>query len=266
MISVICVYNNEEILQSHLLDSLKPQSCLYDLVLIDNRLGYFNSAAAALNHAISLAKGNYYMFVHQDVVFKDQHFLEKLEAQMHDLPEKCIAGAAGIKDRSGIMSSILHGIPAKPAGFIHVTSPQICQTLDEVMIVAPQHLFWKIRFDEHICTGWHLYGVDLCLSAIRAGFNVFVIPVDLYHRSSGESMDKTYFDILRKVVTKHKEHQNTIFTTTGIWPTSKIKLETAIILWRSKDTIRKLIKRTSFGRHFLEIWSERKRRKRQTKF
>ncbi len=63
------------------------------------------------------------------------------------------------------MTSITHGNPPVPAGSIFIDRPKICQTLDEVFVVVPRETFDKIRFDERICTGWHLYAVDFCLSA-----------------------------------------------------------------------------------------------------
>jgi hypothetical protein len=36
MISVVCVYNDKEILKKYLLKSLKNQSVEYELILIDN--------------------------------------------------------------------------------------------------------------------------------------------------------------------------------------------------------------------------------------
>ena len=50
MLSIICVYNNRDILEKYLLNSLKVQSIEYELILIDNTSGKFNSAAKALNY------------------------------------------------------------------------------------------------------------------------------------------------------------------------------------------------------------------------
>jgi len=50
MISVVCVYNNREMLERRLLNSLEQQSALCELIVVDNRDGAFAGAAKALNH------------------------------------------------------------------------------------------------------------------------------------------------------------------------------------------------------------------------
>ena len=66
MFSVICVYNDSESLNSHLLKGLKEQSINFEKILIDNTDGKFSSSAEALNYGASLALGDYLMFVHQE--------------------------------------------------------------------------------------------------------------------------------------------------------------------------------------------------------
>ncbi|MBT9147284.1 MAG: hypothetical protein DDT32_01038 [Syntrophomonadaceae bacterium] len=45
MISVVCVYNNEDILNDWLLKSLKHQTVEFELITIDNTRNTFKSAA-----------------------------------------------------------------------------------------------------------------------------------------------------------------------------------------------------------------------------
>ena len=68
-LSVICVYNNKQILESFLLESLKKQNINYELILINNVNNEFTSAAKALNYAATKATGDYLLFVHQDIFF-----------------------------------------------------------------------------------------------------------------------------------------------------------------------------------------------------
>ena len=73
LISIICVYNNKEILEKYLLESLKTQNEEYELILIDNRENKFNSAASALNYGGKKSKGEILIFVHQDVEFYENN-------------------------------------------------------------------------------------------------------------------------------------------------------------------------------------------------
>lgn len=76
MISVVCVYNNEKTLKSVLLESLERQTVEYELITLDNRDGRFKSAAEALNYGGAKAKGDYIMFVHQDMWLGTDSWLE----------------------------------------------------------------------------------------------------------------------------------------------------------------------------------------------
>ena len=67
MISIICVFNDKKVLNECLLESLKNQTANYELILIDNTNRKFKSASEALNYGAKKAKGNYLMFVHQDM-------------------------------------------------------------------------------------------------------------------------------------------------------------------------------------------------------
>lgn len=259
MISIICVFNNRQILESCLLKSLSREKDEYDLVLVDNTEKAFSSAASALNHGAEKAKGDYLAFVHQDVAFGEQFSLMHLQTQLDALPSGSIAGAAGRANEDGVMTSITHGNPPVPAGSIFIDRPKICQTLDEVFVVVPRETFDKIRFDEIICTGWHLYTVDLCLSAIENSYSCFVVPVDLHHLSRGLSMDDSYYAILKRVASKHKSSCSKIYTSMGIWPTSPVKLWIFLTKRIIKLRVRKLLDRTKVGRNLLCICRGKKK-------
>lgn len=63
---MICVSNNNRILHDYLLKSLSAQKGVYELIIVDNSIGKWNSAASALNWGARNAKGDLLMFVHQD--------------------------------------------------------------------------------------------------------------------------------------------------------------------------------------------------------
>ena len=79
MISVICVYNDEWILQNCLLKSLSEQKAVFELITIDNRENRFESAAEALNYGGKKAAGDYLLFVHQDVDLCSDAWLGRTE-------------------------------------------------------------------------------------------------------------------------------------------------------------------------------------------
>ena len=119
MISIVCVYNNKEILESYLLESVKNQTAKFEFIGIDNTKEQFKSAAKALNYGGRQAKGKYLMFVHQDVDLSTNTWLEEVVKILDEIPNLGIAGVAGkYKNEAGVITNIKHGNPPKFAGKI----------------------------------------------------------------------------------------------------------------------------------------------------
>ncbi|MEN6553018.1 MAG: glycosyltransferase, partial [Methanobacterium sp.] len=164
MISIICVYNNEESLENHLLKSLNVQKVHYELIFLDNSNGKFSSASEALNYGGNKAKGEYLMFVHQDYDLESDTWLADAEEIINNLENVGIVGVAGKYDRN-MISNITTGVPPVLAGPIQIKEPKKVQTLDECLIIIPKKVFEEIQFDEDVCDNWHLYATDYCLTA-----------------------------------------------------------------------------------------------------
>lgn len=63
MISIICVYNNDKILNECLKESLQLQKQIeYETIFVDSRKYKFHSAAEALNYAGNLANWRVFDF------------------------------------------------------------------------------------------------------------------------------------------------------------------------------------------------------------
>ena len=255
MISVVCVYNNKRILQDYLLKSLKHQTAKFQLILIDNTNGKFKSAAEALNYGGKQARGRYIMFVHQDVDLSSSLWLEKVEKMLNKLPNLGVAGVAGkSENRRYIITNIKQGNPPKLAGKIQIKKPTKVQTLDECLIIVPRSVFNKIKFDEETCDNWHLYAVEYCLTVRRYKYNIYVLPIYVYHRSPGYSMSKEYYSTLKKVLKKYGGRYKTIYTTMGDWNASyPLKIQrvyknikrfiiTLLEILRIKNEIKNLLK------------------------
>lgn len=211
------MYNNEEILNNYLLKSLNSQTTNYELILIDNTQKKFKSAAEAFNQEGKKAKGKYIIFTHQDVDLSSDMFLNDLKIILDSLPNLGIAGAAGKSEEKVIVSNIREGIPPKLSGKIQINKPIKVQTLDECLFIIPKSIFDAVQFDEKVCSGWHLYAVDYSLSVAEMGLDVYVIPASIYHKSAGESFSKEYYDILKKLLDKHRKNYKLVYTTMGNW-------------------------------------------------
>ena len=218
MISIVCVYNNKEILDDFLIKSLKNQSVEYELILMDNTTNKYNSAAEALNEGGKKAKCKYIMFVHQDIDLSSDEWLRKCESILDSLENFAIAGVAGrSKDIPTSVSNIFDGIPPGPIG-PEIYVPTKVQTLDECLVIIPKKIFDKLKFDENACDNWHLYAVDYSLTAKKEGYNVYVIPIFLYHRSKAFSFSESYYITLKKLLKKHRGSK-VIIRTVGSWVT-----------------------------------------------
>jgi hypothetical protein len=237
MISIVCVYNNDKAMRELLLKSLEKQTAAHEFIKLDNTDKNFPSAAAALNHGARGAKGDYIMFVHQDVELLSDTWLEDAERVLAGLPDLGIAGVAGARDESGIIGNFLSGTPPRRAWTTVIREPEEVQTLDECLVIIPRRMFEKRNFDEKACDGWHLYAVDYCLGCREGGARVYVIPEEVHHLSDGIGVRKSpftrlifrfslsytayppeYYRSLDKVLKKHRS-TGRIYTTCGRWDT-----------------------------------------------
>ena len=233
MIAVIAVVNDRAVYDAMLGASLSRQRFRYAAVVMDNGAGGFRSAASAFNVAGRQADGDFLFFAHQDVSFESERWLEDAEALLRSVPDLGIAGVAGARPGpwSGreVVSLIRDSDPPQRLGHVEERAIAPVQTVDECAFFVPRDVFERQRFDERTCDGWHLYAVDYSLSALEAGLQVRALPLPLYHRSGGKTVERlgittfehAYFRTLRRVAAKHASHVPTIYTTCGAWRTDR---------------------------------------------
>jgi hypothetical protein len=221
MISVICVYNNERIFSGVLGKSLRNQTADFQLIAVDNSRGEFESAAKALNDAGKRAKGEFLMFVHQDVAFRENDWLAVAEKTLGNLQSLGVAGCCGM-DESG-----------KKQGFIRdrfhywgspLSEPRKVQTLDECVLIVPKAVFQEVQFDEQAFKGWHCYGADYCLSIGYLGLESYAIPMYIHHNSPSSNMSG-FKEERYALFQKHRKMQRTIHTTGGSISDLRITVE-----------------------------------------
>jgi len=220
MITVISVYNNRQIFNDCLSVSLSSQTAVFQSILIDNTTGANKCGAKVFNEVINRARGDFLLFCHQDVVFKNSIWLSDVEKELALLTNPGVVGVAGCKEKTkGVFTNIVHGPNRTFAGEYRVTVPTKVQTVDECLFIVPQDIFSHIQFDELTCFGWHFYAADLCLSCILAGYTCYVIPVELYHLSAGSSLDISYYKTGRLLANKYRSSFSSINTTCSTWRT-----------------------------------------------
>ena len=209
------------------------------MILVDNTQNKFKSASEALNYGGEQATGEYIIFSHQDIDLLSKKFLEDLELILDKITNLGIAGVAGKSELTRfILSNLKQGRAPKYAGKIQIKESTEVQTIDECFFVIPKTVFEIVKFDEKVCDGWHLYAVDYCLIVKEMKFLVCVVPISLYHRSVAGSFSKDYYSTVKKIIKKHKENFDPIYTTMGNWnsyyPLSLQIIYQIIILYYTK--------------------------------
>lgn len=228
MLSIVCIYNNRETFMNKFMTSLKKQSYKnFELVAIDSTKYKFSKAAEALNYAGNKANGKYIVFLHQDIIFEEENFLEKLVGYCEKY-NFGIAGVAGIKDGKSY-SKIYHGYDRRRISKNVNKIDKVIEvdSLDECLLIIPKNIFEENNFRD-IGKTWHLYGVDFCLQMQDIDKKVLLFPLSLWHYSSGNSFNLNYFYAIKNLCNVTLNRKN-ISTFWGKWPTNKIKLKLKII-------------------------------------
>lgn len=142
----------------------------------------FTSASLAYNSAIEEARADILVFVHQDIYLpvrwfeRVNHAIQALEAA--SVPWGVLGVFGSRKGAFGGMGRVftnglgLHGNP--------ITSPEPIETLDEIVLILRKSR--GLRFDSDL-PHFHMYGVDICLSARQAGLTNFAIPAFCVHNT-----------------------------------------------------------------------------------
>lgn len=243
MISVISIINNEKIAKDFLLQGLSHQNTKYELILIENKNNLsYKSASQALNCGGNRAKGDFLMFIHQDVMLFSHSWLKDAENSLSTVSNLGIAGVVGMLKphymndfemyvRCALLTTlklsawVSHygrgnlccGYEKKPWWGKQISGILSVQTLNEMLLIVPAQVFENTKFDETTCDDWHLYGVDYSLTASKAGLQTCILPYPVIHWDGGaRGLSKPYYKTLGKLLKKHK-NEETINTTCGLW-------------------------------------------------
>lgn len=203
MMSVVCVYNNEDTLELCLLDSLYKQKMPCEIITVNNTKNIYKSAAVALNYGAGCAKGDYIIFAHQDIIIDNVNWLSEVEEIIKGLPDLGIAGVAGSIDGQIFGHIISSDNPWGNA----LNKPVEVQTLDECLVIIPKKIFLRMQFDYRTFDGWHCYAADYALSVVDMGLRAYVIPAFLEHVSAGlniKNMPKYFLKLYLKHYKMHK--------------------------------------------------------------
>ena len=213
--AVITIKKYDEIL----VNSLKRQSDQeFELIGVDNTDNRFSSAASALNYGAELSKTENLLFVHQDFEFSTENSLKEIKHFFRIISDNDVLGAAGaIYDSEALFKQRFIGrnrINISTLGNETLSFDNIrkCESVDECCFGLKKELWNSHHFDENVCFGWDLYGVEMCLYCRSNGGNVYVIPFHAIHHSGGK-LSPSFYDCLKRLTMKYSGHFERVVTT-----------------------------------------------------
>lgn len=194
MISVISVINKLSVYNKNLKVSLERQeNCDYEIVIVDNEGDKYNNMVEALMAGLKNATGDIILISHPDIYFNDRHILKKIEHYSIKIKNYGMLGIAGcsVGEKCLIYSNSIHGAKKKSIG-VNIISPTLVQSVDECFFVVKKEVLNRYKFSEYLNT-FHLYAVDECLKLSREDLKTYVLPIEVWHKSSGNSLNHTYY-------------------------------------------------------------------------
>lgn len=214
MISIITVVNNNNIFEQWLGSSLKMQEGIeYELITIDNTKNTYSSLEKAYMNGVMQAAGDWLMFVHPDVKFLKRRtlneFLNKIEYYEKENKSIHLWGVAGVEDGSfsvlKYISTITHGEPPERINnSIGNRKYVVVQTVDACCFLIRKNVFKLYGFSKEY-SGFHMLIEDLCLRINQNGNLCVVVPIELWHRSKGASLDYVYFKNAIRLLNNHPD-------------------------------------------------------------
>lgn len=227
MISIICPTNNFDVFNSQLKESLDKQNYRdFEVIPVDTNNRRI-SAVDALIEGAKKANGEYLLFCHHDLLFEEDE-LGNIIKYLSNIGDFGVVGVAGVDNQGKVIGNVTNGVTPKRITSSVIDGPVEVQTLDEMLFIVKREVLSEIPFDKRNET-WHLYAVDYSLSMKLYNKKVYVIPSDIYHKSAGYSMNRSYYTELQRICTKYQNDIEKIYTTMGVWHTKTAKLRMDIL-------------------------------------
>lgn len=177
-IAVVAAVNDDECLANNLCAS--PMFVKNGVPLIVKR--DYKSASLAYNDGLDCSDADVVIFTHQDVYFPggwEKKLLLAIQSLESSDKGWGVLGVIGA-DRDGnlVGGAWSNGLQRKIES--KFTSPAPVRSFDEIVLILRKN--GGLRFDGNL-PGFHLYGTDIALSAIKAGLGAYVFDAPVIHNS-----------------------------------------------------------------------------------
>jgi hypothetical protein len=213
MFSIVCVFNDERVLNERLLSSVATQTEAHEVISVNNVAGRFDQAATALNWGAEQARGNWLLFAHQDVAFLSSDWLARAKHFLESESAEGWYGVAGLTMSGKLRGFMLDRTMLLGGPFAEKIQ---VQTLDECLLIH-RHQPDGVKYFDEAVPGWHAYGVEACCAAIQSGAANYVLPLPIWHDSKSTNLQGLE-EAHRYIWDKHGSALGRIATTCGNLP------------------------------------------------
>jgi hypothetical protein len=182
-----------------------------EYLVLDNTLQYWD-CYSAIRHFIAHAEGDYIVIIHDDVSFEgltSNILYNAISEIVLKNKTASLFGIAGISSNSRKGLGHFHDLNGEQKwGF---DKDRLVSSLDECFLVIKAGYGLNVS-DE--LEGYHFYGTDLCINAIRLGLSSYVIDYPILHKSGG-TLNEEFF-LARDRFQHHlkKVYSNSLIKTT----------------------------------------------------
>lgn len=177
----------------------------YETVCVDSTARGL-SIFEAYNQGVQQAKGEYLVFMHDDIVFRTQNWGRIISQSLEDKKTGIVGVLGGhIIDEtsyswtssgfySGQVIQVTNGTTTtynhNEAGLGNMVI-----ALDGMLLAMRKELFDKeiLKWDSDTYNGFHFYDLDICMQAVSQGYKVQVVPIMIEHHSLG-AFNLSFYD------------------------------------------------------------------------
>lgn len=171
-----------------------------EFLWLDNSQRNIADAYTAIRRFLFEAQGQYIILCHQDILLNQDRLpqLEQCIAELDqlDLQWGLLGNAGGVS-----LGKIVHRISDPHGGNLNSGNfPHRVQALDENFILLKRSTNPGISSD---LTGFHMYGLDLCLQAEIRGYHAYVVDFHLTHLGKG-TRDASFYQQRDALIDKYQ--------------------------------------------------------------
>jgi hypothetical protein len=191
----------------------------HEVIVIDNSQNEF-SIFSAYNLGLKQSKYALLCFVHDDVVFRTPDWGKKIQSHLFR-KEVGIIGVAGGDtltrvpsswSSSGVAENFIQSDKSRKRKRKHEFKRNTNSYMQEVLVLdgfwlcMRKEIFSRIKFDQNIFDGFHVYDIDICLQSKSFGYKNFVVFDILLEHTSVGYKDIKWVESLLKLERKWRNH------------------------------------------------------------